>query len=284
MCDETADVTTKERMTFCIRYIEIEGFVTKEDFLGFTELKSNTGTSVAEAIDEELKTLGLNYQYLCGQGYDDGSNMAGRFKGVRALILSKQPLGIYTHCFSHSLNLCVSKSCDTPIIRSMMGVVRSVSTFLTASANRNSSIEEAISRLPFTESKKTKLKAIWPTRWVERHDTLITFKELLVPIVTLLDELSSSHETNAETASKTCMFSSAVRRGDFVVALATAAYCFSLTLKLSEQLQSPNMDLTAALNHVNDVLEVFNNIRTDSEIESEVFLKTLLNWQKILEV
>ncbi|XP_049799810.1 zinc finger MYM-type protein 1-like [Schistocerca nitens] len=267
ICDETTDVTTKEQMTFCVRYIDIETFVTKEDFLGFTELKSATGTSIAEAIDEELKTLGLRYQYLCGQGYDGGSNMAGGFKGVQALILSKQPLAIYTHCFSHSLNLCISKSCDTPIVRNMMGIVGSVSAFLSASANGKSSLEEIISRLSFTESKKTKLKAMCPTIWVDRHDTLITFKELFVPVVTLLDELSSSRETNAETASKACMFSSAVRRGDFVVALATAAYCFSLTVRLSEQLQSSKMDLTTALYHVNDVLEVFNNIRTDSEIE-----------------
>ncbi|XP_049795036.1 52 kDa repressor of the inhibitor of the protein kinase-like [Schistocerca nitens] len=252
-------------MTFCVRYIDIETFVTKEDFLGFTQLKSATGTSIAEAIDEELKTLGLGYQYLCGQGYDGGSNMAGRFKGVQALILSKQPLAIYTHCFSYSLNLCISKSCDTPIVRNMMGIVGPVSAFLSASANRKSSLEEVTSRVPFTESKKTKLKAMCPTRWVGRHDTLITFKELFVPVVALLDELSSSRETNAETACKACIFSSAVRRGDFVVALATAAYCFSL--RLSEQLQSPKMDLTNALNHVNDVLEVFNNIRTDSEIE-----------------
>ncbi|XP_049964464.1 zinc finger MYM-type protein 1-like [Schistocerca serialis cubense] len=203
ICDETTDVTTKEQMTFCVRYIDIETFVT------------------IEAMNEELKTLGLSYQYLCGQGYDGGSKMAGRFKGVQALILSKQP---------------------------------------------KCSLEEVISRLPLTNPKKTKLKAMCPTRWVERHDTLITFQELFVPVVTLLDELSSSRETNAEMASKACMFISAVRRGDFIVVLATAAYYFSLTLRLSEQLQRPKMDLTTALNHVNDVLEVFNYIRTDSKI------------------
>ncbi|XP_049772916.1 zinc finger MYM-type protein 1-like [Schistocerca cancellata] len=160
MCDETTDVTTKEHMTFCIRFIDIDIFVTKEDFLGFTELKSTTGTSIAEAIDEELKTLRLSYQYLCGQGYDGGSNIAGRFKGVQALILSKQALSIYTHCFSHSLNLCISESCDTPIVRNMMGILCSVSAILSASTNRKSSLEEAISRLPFTESKKTKLQHI----------------------------------------------------------------------------------------------------------------------------
>ncbi|XP_047118501.1 zinc finger MYM-type protein 1-like [Schistocerca piceifrons] len=248
ICDETTDVTTKEQMTFCVRYIDIETFVTKE------------------AMNEELKTLGLSYQYLCGQGYDGGSKMAGRFKGVQALILSKQPLAINTHCFSHSLNLCISKSCDTPIIRNMMGIVGSVSAFLSAFANRKCSLEEVISRLPLTNSKKTKLKAMYPTRWVERHDSLITFQELFVPVVTLLDELSSSRETNAEMASKACMFISAVRRGDFIVVLATAAHYFSLTLRLSEQLQRPKMDLTTALNHVNDVLEVFNYIRTDSKI------------------
>jgi len=36
--------------------------------------------------------------------------MSGKNNGAQALIQNDQPLEFYTHCFSHSLNLCLSKA------------------------------------------------------------------------------------------------------------------------------------------------------------------------------
>lgn len=105
-CDETTDVSTKEQMTFCIRYVDTNSYVVKEEFLGFIEVKSTTGHYIKQVICDEITNLDLAIENLRGQGYDGGSNMSGKFNGVQALIKSEQPLALYTHCFSHSLNLC----------------------------------------------------------------------------------------------------------------------------------------------------------------------------------
>lgn len=265
MCDETTDVSTKEQMTFCVRYIDTQSFVTKEEFVGFTEMTETTGVAIKEAIDKELDALGLTKEHLCGQGYDGGSNMAGKFKGVQALISNEQPMAIYSHCFSHSLNLVISKSCDIPAIRNMLGTVGAVTTFLSASALRKNALEEVINQLP--EIKKKSLKVMCPTRWVERHDSLIRFKELFLPIVTLLDQLSTSPDTNSETSSKASMLSSAIQKGEFIIALETTAYCMAITLRLSEQLQNPQLDFGNALQNINCILEVFRNLRRTVDVE-----------------
>jgi len=62
--------------------------------------------------------------------------MSGKLKGVQKLIMDGQPLAFYTYCFSHELNLCVAKSCEVPGIRNMIGIVGSVSVFLSASVKR----------------------------------------------------------------------------------------------------------------------------------------------------
>lgn len=67
----------------------MDTFLTKEQFLGFIELKSTTSLSIKSAIDEVMAQLGLSYEYLCGQGYDGGTNMAGRLNGVEALVAAQ---------------------------------------------------------------------------------------------------------------------------------------------------------------------------------------------------
>jgi len=56
-------------------------------------------------ILSELDKIGLNIKDCRGQGYDNGANMKGRYKGVQAKILQKNPKAFFTPCACHSLNL-----------------------------------------------------------------------------------------------------------------------------------------------------------------------------------
>lgn len=276
LCDETTDISTKEQMTVSIRYINPETCEVKEDFVGFVELKSTTGSSIKAAIDEELNSLGLSYEFLCGQGYDGGSNMAGKFNGTQALILAQQPLAIYCHCFSHSLNLCISKSCELPAVRNMFGIVSKASVFFSISAKRSNALKSTIAKSNLNETKKTKLKAMCPTRWVERHDSLLTFKELYEHVMNLLKDMASSNEFDEETSTKAYMFYASLTRSDFIVALEVTAYCLSITHRLSERLQSPDQDLSSALTLVREVLDIFKDLRRNAELEFESLFENSL--------
>lgn len=121
--------------------------------------------------------------------------MSDKFIGAQALILNEQPLAFYTHCFSHQLNLCIAKSCDVKPIKNMVGIVSSVSTFVSASAKRVSALQRIINEADASESKKTKLKAFCPTRWVERHDSFIVFKELILHVAKLLEQVEEDPES-----------------------------------------------------------------------------------------
>lgn len=90
---------------------------------------STTGTVIKNTIEQQLVSIGLNIENIRGQGYDGGSNMSGRINGVQALILKEQPLAIYTHCFNHSLNLCLSKACEVFAIKNMNGIISTISIF-----------------------------------------------------------------------------------------------------------------------------------------------------------
>ncbi|KAF0707569.1 Uncharacterized protein FWK35_00023908, partial [Aphis craccivora] len=77
------DISIKEQITFSVRYVDMEKYVIKEDFLGFTELFSTTGISIKEVILKKLNDFGLSLANLRGQGYDGGSNMSGMFYYIK---------------------------------------------------------------------------------------------------------------------------------------------------------------------------------------------------------
>lgn len=267
LCDETSDTSTIEQMTICIRYIDTSTFTIREDFLGFVEMASTTGTAIKDVIKTEIEKIGLSFDFLRGQGYDGGSNMSGKNNGVQALILQEQPLAFYTHCFSHSLNLCLSKACEVVSIKNMTTIVGTVSTFFSCSAKRTDTlkyfIDTGLSDEGSTTNKKTKLKKLCETRWVDRHDSLITFKELYIYTVTTLEYLEY-HDSNPETSSKASLYVSAITKSDFLVALEVAVTCFAYTLQLSQVLQSKQQDLSKALSNVTVVRQALEANRKNA--------------------
>ncbi|KAF0745937.1 zinc finger MYM-type protein 1-like [Aphis craccivora] len=219
LCDETTATSTIDQMTIFIRYVDSSTFTIREDFLGFVEMASTTGTAIKDAIKTEIEKVGLSFDFLRGQGYDGGSNMSGKNNGVQALILQEQPLAFYTHCFT--------KRTDK------------LKYFIDTGLSNDSS----------TTNKKTKLKKLCEIRWINRHDSLISFKELYIYTVATLNNLEY-HDSNLETSSKASLYVSAITKNDFLISLEVAVTCFSYTLQLSQVLQSKQQDLSKALTNI----------------------------------
>ncbi|KAL7287152.1 hypothetical protein TKK_0018586 [Trichogramma kaykai] len=108
------------------------------------------------------------------------------------------------------------------------------------------------------------------TRWIENHNGLLKFKELLKPIVLALDDLSE--DDNAETLSNARAFLRAIINGEFVIILLFVCKIFSYTLPLCKILQSPLCDLKAAIDHVERITECFTLMRKNIDSEfSKIF-------------
>ena len=69
-------------------------------------MEKKKGADIANLILNVLHEKGLDIKNCRGQGYDNGSNMAGIYKGVQALIKQKNPQGVYLPWAAHRLNLC----------------------------------------------------------------------------------------------------------------------------------------------------------------------------------
>lgn len=264
LVDETTDISGIEQMSLCVRYTEKQGldYILREDFLSYIPLVETTGEVIASKILEKLRSLNINCSYLFGQGYDGAASMSGCLKGVQAVIRKKYPAAFYVHCSSHSLNLAICHASQVHHIRNCFGTVKAVSSFINSSAKRTHILKQKIkSCLP--ETRWSKLIPMCETRWVENHDGLLRFKEIIVPIVETLEELSAV--ADIETSSKSSQLLKAIVAPEFVISICTAEVIFKHTLQLCKVLQTVNCDLIQALDLVQNIHSVISNMRQNMD-------------------
>ena len=79
-----------------------------EEFLGLFPIKSSDATTLTTIIKKVFEDQGLSLQRLRGQCYDGASAMSGIKSGVARQISDIEQRPLFTHCYSHTVNLAVS--------------------------------------------------------------------------------------------------------------------------------------------------------------------------------
>ncbi|GBN84085.1 repressor of the inhibitor of the protein kinase [Araneus ventricosus] len=257
LADKTTDISQIEQFSLCVRYVEDQSYKIREDFLTFVPVYDVTSAGLANTVLETLSILGLDLKQMRGQGYDGAATMRVQFRGVQASIKERPPLALYTHRSSHSLNLCLSDASNIPSIRNCMGVIKEVCKFFHMSSKRTEVLKSMISDCcPEQETKK--LISLCETRWVERHDSVFLFKDILEPILLSLLKIEEESSDSAPKA-----LSSSISQFQFLVNLFVLSRMLSATHSLSEKLQK-NIDLSQAIVNATNVLDLLSKQRVNA--------------------
>ncbi|XP_049365484.1 uncharacterized protein LOC125830333 [Solanum verrucosum] len=113
LVDESRDVSRKEQLTICLRYVDKLEFV-METFIGLVHIKDTSALSLKKAIVDVLAHHSLTLSNVHGQCYDGASNMQGDLGGLKTLIRQESKSSHSVHCFVHQPQLtlvAVSKKC-----------------------------------------------------------------------------------------------------------------------------------------------------------------------------
>ena len=107
----------------------------------------------------------------------------------------------------HTLNLCVADTCQLPLVRNMMDVVRKLSEFFDNSPKRQQHLISKI-RVMMPAANHFVLVNVCRTRWIERIDGMDRIVELLHPVVATLEDISMNrnapnHGTGIKTVEMT---------------------------------------------------------------------------------
>ncbi|CAC5378354.1 unnamed protein product [Mytilus coruscus] len=109
MADETTDVSNREQLVVCIRWID-EQLEVHEDFIGLYQIDDTCAKTISDSIQDVLLRLNISLSQCRGQTYDGASAISGPKSGVQKRIKDEQPKALYNHCYGHRLNLACSDS------------------------------------------------------------------------------------------------------------------------------------------------------------------------------
>lgn len=267
MCDETTDISTVEQMSLCVRIFDEKNFCVEDLFLQFIELSDVTGRGLAKTILETLTAMNLDISKIRGQGYDGAAAMSGRLNGVQAIIRETVPTAIFVHCSSHTLSLAIADSCNNVSIRNSISVVKQVSNFFNTPKRQN------VLSAFLQDSKKQKLINFCQTRWTEKHRSISAYIELQDSVIDALDEISNTW-TDSDSSSQAHLLLKAILNVEFQTGIHTLSKLFGYTQSLTGYLQTENIDLREAVNHVQYCSDEIKVLRSNTDKEfTEIYAK-----------
>lgn len=259
LADETADIAGVEQLSIGVRYVD-KNNVVKEEFLGFTELKSMSAQSISDAILKYARECGLNLEKLVGLGFDGCSTMAGKENGVQKLIRNVYPKATFFHCSSHRLNLVVNDPNSVPQIQNSIGVIKEVINFFRESPKRRSLV--------------TNIPLLSETRWSAKYKSIRIFQENFVSIKETLQNISTDRNFNSQTRQKANQLFNSTSEPVFLVCLRIISKYSSQLEPVTNALQGVSTNLLSVKKHVDVLVQIFQKERENPDpVFSEIFKK-----------
>ncbi|XP_042009176.1 zinc finger MYM-type protein 1-like [Salvia splendens] len=206
LADESSNVSQKEQLALCLRYVEKKRGKVVERFIGLVHVGDTTSLSLKSAIMTLLVEHSLSPSKIRGQGYDGASNMKGEIHGLKTLIMKDTPSAYYVHCFAHQLQLTLvaisKKNDDCSWLFETVSILLNV---IGVSCKRNELHHEIqaqkvaqASEIGELESgsglnQELSLKRPGDTRWSSHYKTLLNIMDLFSTIFEVLTMIGKKY-------------------------------------------------------------------------------------------
>ncbi|XP_021967554.1 uncharacterized protein LOC110862873 [Folsomia candida] len=225
-----------------------------ENFLGFIRFDGKTGEEITEMIITQLKQDRIDIKKCRGQGYENGSNMSGIYKGVQARIKLINPMATYIPCAAHSLNLvgknAASKSASAKLI---LGQVQNLYVFFSSSTIRWSAMKKFC---------KLTLKSQSNTRWSSKALAMRCIYEEFDGICEALLELAHSDQVNAQTVAEAIAHFKQIFNFKFLLGITIWSKILSSINVANEALQEKACTIERAAHHLQGLLNWLQEFQT----------------------
>uniref|UniRef100_A0ABD2W917 DUF4371 domain-containing protein n=1 Tax=Trichogramma kaykai TaxID=54128 RepID=A0ABD2W917_9HYME len=268
MFDETTDIANVSQLSLVIRYFWKKSIY--EDFVGFLDVQSDisamnenfdntmelkaTGLNLGQIVLKKLKDMGMNLNHCVGITTDACSVMTSDSCGAVKTVMAETKNASYCPCYNHKLNLSISQLSSVQAIRNVVGTLKDVIAFFKASAKRSHLLKNVMGH---------KLCGLCETRWVERHDGVIQFRDCIGKVIETLDHIATW--TDMHTAAKAKSLRLSLCNGEVIISIVCLANLLNCTLQLSRYFQKTRIDMKSAQEFLVDTITILSNKRKKSE-------------------
>ena len=267
--DEASDISNKEQLPLIFRFVD-ESNTIREEFIDFVLCDTGTtGIAIAEKILTAVGDNGLDLKHVRGQAYDGAGNMAGKYRGAAVTIQSTCPKAVYTHCASHSLNLCVVAACSVQSVKNMMSTMVEICLFFSNSPKRQNELEQHIKSIE--GARASKLVSMCKTRWVARIDTLELFFDLYPAVVKTFEVISEGDGWNTESCRSAESLLTCITKFQFHISFVVTKECLHYTRGITTSLQKRANDICQAYAEVSTVVAALKDVRENVEVKHKTW-------------
>ncbi|XP_038644232.1 zinc finger MYM-type protein 1-like, partial [Scyliorhinus canicula] len=243
--DCTPDISHVEQLSFTIRFLDVEDISIKEHFVNYKPVIDTTGKGLYESILDFLRASELDLHNCRGQGYDNGSNMKGKNKGVQARIMKENPQAFYMPCGCHSLNLVVgdrATSCREST--SLFGTVQRIYILFSASPCRWHALKKHVKCLT--------AKPLCETRWECRLECVKAIKYEIIGIREALYELSEMPASDPAMRHEAETLVTQIEDYSFLVMLNVWYDVLGRVNVVSKTMQNTSVEMSTAVSLMNN--------------------------------
>ncbi|CAL9706391.1 unnamed protein product [Knipowitschia caucasica] len=266
MLDETADITVKEHVSICLRFVTDE-LQPEEIFVGFYETASTTAEALFQLLQDALIRFSLPLNKCRGQCYDGASNVSGIRNGLQARVQTIEPRAQYTHCTAHVLNLVAHDVTENNLsCRNFMSLIRDLVTL----------IRQSPKRLFWFQQIQTKdspaLRPLCPTRWTMTTASLRSIADNYSALLLFLEDLAQNDRGDAGGKANGLLLN-LQKFGTF--------FSLNLMLKFFSRIETVSVALQKRQLHMQKAMQIIDTLRDDMKsFRQEASFTTL--WQSVV--
>ena len=256
--DESKDISKKEQLSVVVRYLFSNSI--HEEFLDFIQLHKLDAASLKDKLAEILKSCEIDPNNCVGQTYDGASVMSGVNRGVQELVRKElAPQALYIHCYNHRLNLVIVDSVKSvQLADSFFSLLQEIYKFM--SSHTAHEIYLAIQKKLWPAKQLRYLKSLSDTRWSCQYASCKVLLDTFPAVINTLEEIADSHTgKRAHDAASILMNISFTT----ILCLVMFTHILHKTKLVSDMLQSPSLDLSAAANLIDTVQQDLQNERSE---------------------
>jgi hypothetical protein len=222
--------------------------------LVFLKVDDTSGEGLFNVLLAAIKSFGCNINDIRDQGYDNGSNIKEKNKGVKRRLLDINPRALYMPCACHSLNLTLcdmAKSCTKAI--SFFGVMQRIYVLFSSSTKRWKGLLEHVKGLT--------VKSLSNTRWESRIKSVKAIRYQAPQLRSALKSLSEDSDTDAKDKSDAKNLYDILGSYEFILGMVIWYDVLFAVNTVSKKLQSPSMSIDSTLQRIEGMVSYFHTYR-----------------------
>ena len=280
MVDETADVANIEQVVVCLRWWSAK-FEAHEEFIGLCQVESIEAERLYRVISDVLLRLNLSVSKVRGHCYDGASAMCGAKSGVAARVRAEEPRAVFTHCYSHSLNLASADTIwQSKLMRDALDTTHEITKLIKKSPRRNAILKRLKDELA---SDSPGIHVLCPTRWTVKAEALKSILDNFNVLLELWDESLEVFVRDTDMKARIQGVAAQMRKFNFFFGVSLGLLILRHSDNLSRTLQRGDMSAAEGQEVMHSTLTTLQSIQDDFSFDGRgcvqlmsLMLKSLL--------